>query len=342
MKTKQSKIYTSFIVFYFLFFAVLVVIGSFYDLKLNQTLFNPTNPIAKFFEIWGEVPRFAMWAPAATVLLLTRHNLAECLEIINRIFPFIPKLSENAIKSKTYKFFNFIVNAFEIIGFAVLAVLGWDKVIRNVGKYYVDLSKALWYIISAVVAIIFIAVCSRIPKRILNKLEPLALAGILIGIFFCFESPIKSIANRVRFREMVAFSNGIEDAKAAEVTSALVGSSDFSLFTNWYQKGYGGAILNGFKLGGGSCPSGHVISGCFSLLFPLLVSRFEKTKKFTIPACTISFIYIAFLGFTRMIRGAHFLSDISLGAIVGMIFFLVAFGALKFLEKKNVLPTRDV
>ena len=249
MKTKQGKIYTSFIVFYVLFFAVLVVIGSFYDLKLNQTLFNPTNPIAKFFEIWGEVPRFAMWAPAATVLLLTRHNLAECLEIIHRLFPFIPTLSENAVKSKAYRFFNFIVNALEIIGFTALAVLGWDKVIRNVGKYYVDLSKAVWYIISAVVAVLFIAICSRIPKKILNKLEPLALMGILIGIFFCFESPIKRIENRVRFLEMVAFSNGIEDAKAAEVTSALVGASDFSLFTNWYQKGNGGAMLNCCKLG---------------------------------------------------------------------------------------------
>ncbi|MDE6723151.1 MAG: phosphatase PAP2 family protein [Eubacterium sp.] len=342
MKTKQSKIYTSFIVFYFLFFAVFVVIGSFYDLKINQELFNPTNPIAKFFEIWGEVPRFAMWAPAATVLLLTRHNLAECLEIINRLFPFIPKLSENAVKSNAYKFFNFVVNALEIIGFTVLAVLGWDKLIRNVGKYYVDLNKGVWYIISAIVTVIFIAIYSRIPKRILNKLEPLALMGILIGVFFCFESPIKSIADRVRFREMVAFSNGIEDAKSIEVTSALVGSSDFSLFTNWYQKGNGGAMLNGFELGGGSCPSGHVISGCFSLLFPLLISRFEKLKKFTVPACIISFIYIAFLGFTRMVRGAHFLSDISLGAIVGMVFFLIAFGVLKFLENKKVLPTREL
>ncbi|MDE5671017.1 MAG: phosphatase PAP2 family protein [Eubacterium sp.] len=342
MKSKQNRIYIAFTVFYLSFFAILVAIGSFYDLKINQELFNPANPIAKCFEIWGEVPRFAMWAPAATVLLLTRHNLAECLEIINRLFPFIPKLSENAVKSRVYTFFNFVVNALEIVGFTVLAVLGWDKLIRNVGKYYVDLSKAVWYIISAVVAVIFITICSRIPKRILNRLEPLALTGILIGIFFCFESPIKSIANRVRFREMVAFSNGIENARAAEVTNALVGSSDFSLFSNWYQKGNGGAILNGFELGGGSCPSGHVISGCFSLLFPLLVSRFEKTKKFTVPACIISFIYIAFLGFTRMIRGAHFLSDIALGAIVGMLFFLIAYGALRFLETKKFLPTMEL
>lgn len=342
MKSKQSKIYISFIIFYFLFFAALAAIGSFYDLKLDQTLFNPTNPIAKFFEIWGEVPRFAMWAPAATVLLLTRHNLAECLEIINRLFPFVPKLSEDAVQSRVYGFFNFMVNALETIGFTVLAVLGWDKLIRNVGKYYVDLSKAVWYIISAVAAAVFIAICSRIPKRILNKLEPLALMGILIGILYCSLGSIKGAVNRVRFREMVAFSNGIEDAKAAEITSALVGSSDFSLFTNWYQKGNGGAMLNGFEIGGESCPSGHVLSGCFSLLFPLLVNRFEKTKKFTIPACIISFIYIAFLGFTRMVRGAHFLSDISLGAIIGTIFFLLAYGALKFLEKKNVLPTRKL
>lgn len=101
-------------------------------------------------------------------------------------------------------------------------------------------------------------------------------------------------------------------------------------------------MANGFEPSGGSCPGGHVISECFSLLFPLSVSRFERTKKFTILACIISFLYIAFLGFTRMIRGAHFLSDIALGAIVGMIFFLAAFGLLKLFEKKCILPARKL
>lgn len=101
-------------------------------------------------------------------------------------------------------------------------------------------------------------------------------------------------------------------------------------------------MANGFEPSGGSSPGGHVISECFSLLFPLSVSRFERTKKFTILACIISFLYIAFLGFTRMIRGAHFLSDIALGAIGGMIFFLVAFGLLKLFEKKCILPARKL
>ena len=314
MKTKQNKICTAFIIFYTIFFAALVAVGSFYDLELDKTLFNPNNPFAHFFEIWGEVPRFAMWAPAATILLLSRHSLAECLEIINRLFPFIPTVSENAL----------------------------DKVIRNVGKYYVDLSKGIWYIISAVVAVLFILVCSRIPKSVLNKLEPLALMGILIGLFYCSLDSIKGAVNRVRFREMVAFSNGFENAKDTGITHTLVGSTDFSQFTQWYQKGNGGTMLNGFELGGESCPSGHVLSGTFTLLLPLLCSRFEKLRKLTIPACFLSFLYIASLGLTRMIRGAHFLSDISLGALLGMAFFLIAYGVLKFLESKKVLPARKM
>lgn len=342
MKTKQNQIYIFLIAIYLLFFSTLVLIGSFYDLEINKAVFNPANPAAHFFEIWGEVPRFAMWAPAATILLLTRHSLAECLEIINRIFPFVPVLNENTIKSKAYKILNFIVNALEIIGFSVLAVLGWDKLIRNVGKYYIELSKPVWYIISAIVALIFIAVCSRIPKKTLNKLEPLALAGILTGILFCFLPAIKSAVNRVRFREMVAFSNGFENAKDSAVTNSLISTTDFSLFTQWYQKGNGGILLNGFEIGGESCPSGHVLSGTFSLLLPLLFNSFSKLKKCTTPACIISFLYIAVLGFTRMVRGAHFLTDISLGALLGMVFFLITFGLLKFFENKKVFPTRNI
>ena len=342
MTAKRNRCYIIFIILYFIFFGALLAVGSIYDLKIEKAVFNPTNGFAKFFEIWGEVPRFAMWAPAATVLLFTRHSLAECLEIIRRILPFIPAIKEEGLNSKAYKFFNFIVNALEIIGFTALAVLGWDKVIRNVGKYYVDLSKAVWYIIAAIVTAIVFALFTKIPKKTLNKLEPLALMGILIGIFFCFESPIKSIANRVRFREMVAFSNGIEDAKDASVTSALINSSDLSLYTQWYQKGNGGSVLNGYELAGGSCQSGHVISGCFIFLSAVLCRTFEKLKKLTVPACLLSFVYVAALGFTRMVRGAHFLSDISLGAMVGMIFFLVALGVLKLFEKKGILPTREI
>lgn len=342
MKAKQNRIYIFFIIFYLIFFMALVAVGSFYDLEINKAVFNPNNPFSHFFEIWGEVPRFAMWAPAATVLLLTRHSLADALEIINRLFPFIPVLTENAIKSKVYKVLNFIVNAVEIIGFFVLAVLGWDKLIRNVGKYYVELGKPVWYIISAIVAVIFIALCSKIPKRILNRLEPPALAGIFIGILFCLLPAIKGAVNRVRFREMVAFSNGFENAKDSAITNSLINTTDFSLFTRWYHKGNGGAMLNGFETGGESCPSGHVLSGTFSLLLPFLCSYFNKTKKFTVPACIISFLYIAGLGFTRMVRGAHFLTDISLGALLGMVFFLITLGLFKLLESKKVFPARDI
>ena len=98
--------------------------------------------------------------------------------------------------------------------------------------------------------------------------------------------------------------------------------------------------MNYLELEGTSCPSGHMISGCFIFLSAVLCSTFEKLKKFTVPVSVFCFAYTAALGFTRMIRGAHFLSDIALGAMVGMIFFLIALSVLRLFENRNILPVR--
>lgn len=337
---RKSLPYIIFIVFYFLFFGALLALGSVYDLKFNQEFFDPQDKFATFMEIWGEAPRFAIWAPAGAVLLFTRHSLAECIGVIHKILPFIPEISLEAQKKKVYKIFNQIVNIVEIVGFTVITVLGCDKLIRNVGKYYVDLSRGIWYLISAIAAVILILIFSRIPKQVLNKLEPVALMGILIGILYLFTDPIKSFINRARFREMVAFSFGIPNAKDPAVTRELMEAADYGNFTNWYQKGMGGALINGIELEGTSCPSGHVMSGCFIFISAVLCNAFHKLKKLTVPACLLSFVYIVTLSFTRIVRGAHFLTDVSLGAIIGMVFFLFALGVLKLFEKKNILPVR--
>lgn len=338
---KRKHLFGALLILYFLFFGVLLAVGSFYDLDIEENLFDPQNAFARFFEIWGEAPRFAMWAPAATVLLFCRHSLAECIEVIHRIFPFIPKISAKTIKRKRYKLCNFVLNIVEIVGFTALAVLGWDKLIRNVGKYYVDLSRGVWYAIAAVVTLIVFALFTKIPKSVLNRLEPLALAGIVFGLLYILQPAIKGIFNRARFREMVAFSVGIKDAKDASVSRALLSRADLSYFTPWYKSGMGGTVLNGLKLSGTSCPSGHMMSGCFIFLITLLTETFDRTKKFTLPAALFSFLYVGVLGLTRIIRGAHFLSDISLGAIFGMLFFLIAAGLLKSFYRHAYLPVRD-
>ena len=140
---------------------------------------------------------------------------------------------------------------------------------------------------------------------------------------------------------MVAFSVGIKDARDASVSRALLSRADLSCFTPWYKSGMGGTVLNGLKLSGTSCPSGHMMSGCFIFLITLFTETFEKTKKFTLPAALFSFLYVGILGLTRIIRGAHFLSDISLGAIFGMLFFLIAAGLLKSFYRHAYLPVRD-
>ena len=150
-----------------------------------------------------------MWGPALTVIFLCRRDLQGNLTVINRIFPFIKPFKNT--ESKTYKVLDFIVKAVLTVGFFVLIVVGWKKLIQNVTKNILfdmgreNLSEAVYFIISAVVAVIGILVFSRIDKKTLKKLETVALAGALLGIFFKIVEECKPITSRVRFREMTAY-----------------------------------------------------------------------------------------------------------------------------------------
>lgn len=47
--------------------------GTFYDLQIDKALYNPENAFVLFLQKYGEVPRFALWGPAAAVLYASRE-----------------------------------------------------------------------------------------------------------------------------------------------------------------------------------------------------------------------------------------------------------------------------
>lgn len=53
--------------------AALLLVGTFYDLQIDKALYNPENAFALFLQKYGEVPRFALWGPAAAVLYASRE-----------------------------------------------------------------------------------------------------------------------------------------------------------------------------------------------------------------------------------------------------------------------------
>lgn len=138
---------------------------------------------------------------------------------------------------------------------------------------------------------------------------------LLISAFFIFMALVpgvtllKSIFHRPRYRSLTLY--------------------DEISFHNWYQacKNYKdlmsvtGLTSEEFK----SFPSGHAGGSALTLMFALLVPYFVKdTEKLQLPLLYGSFVWVILVSFSRILVGAHFLSDVSMGAILTILMIVCA------------------
>lgn len=344
--TKRKNL--TLIIFSAVFYALAVgfmIYGTTNDLQVDMAVFNPQSAYAIGFEAFGLVVSWGMWGPIFTVLFLTAHDLNGCLDILGKLFPFVkPVNTEN----KKLALLNKSVKLFWQILFFVLCVIGWKKVIENVSKKFFDISQLMYFIICAVVSVLAILLFSRLKKETLSKLEYLALAGLLLGLLYKAIESCKTITERVRFREMVAASNNIlnDDGLSAGKLSALhsplssdmVQKSDFSAFTKWYHMGNGSCGIYSHT---DSFPSGHTFSSCAVFLSALFCSAFEKLKKYSNVLFIFSGVYVAAMAFSRLVAGAHYLTDVASGAIIGYSLFLFVLYVYNLFMKKDILKTNS-
>jgi membrane-associated phospholipid phosphatase len=168
----------------------------------------------------------------------------------------------------------------------------------------------------------------------------------LLGIFYKIVESCKGITNRVRFREMVAATNGFYNDKglshgtldgfSSRLTSDMKNGTDFSAFTPWFKKGDDMGVYSHAD----SFPSGHTTYSCTIFLSVLFCNAFDKLKKFAPAMLLISFVYVALMGYSRMIAGAHYLTDVVGGAIIGYTLFLIVYKIYNTFCNKSILPTK--
>lgn len=333
-------------VFIYVLCVVMMIVGTKYDLEISKSLFNPENKFAIDFELFSQFVYWGMWGPLATVLFLNSHGLNECLGVISNILPFIHTVKNT--QSKVYKFFDILVFSISKFGFFIMAVVGWKKLIENIMNDFVELSQATYFLICIVVSWIGIFLFSRINKETLKKLELLALAGVLLGIFYKICEELKGVTGRIRFREMVAYSNDILrekkstlalvscgqlDGFTTRLSRNMINSTDFSAFTDWYKI----APKYDYYDHPNSFPSGHTTYSCTLFLSVLFCNAFDKLKKYTPLVLILSFIYVGIVGFSRIIAGAHYLTDVAGACIIGYTLFLVVYAIYNIFDKRNIL-----
>lgn len=259
-------------------FIVLLTIGSFYDFQISNAVFVKDNGFVTFMASLGEYPAYSLITFCGGFII------------------------GSGFKHYRKKSGNYILIFLGLIAFG-LGFYYQGKAITSVNGYNMENMRWIigmpisFAIISPMVMLGCFAAFKN-PDRNLWK-TAVAVASTL-GIAIIIVTVIKAIPHRPRFRFLVQ------------------GHSE--LFKNWWEpfeeyKNYivGDITSEEFK----SFPSGHTANACVLLCLPYIVDFIGiKNEKIRTGSFYVGFAYVLLLAFTRIQCGGHFLSDISMGALV--------------------------
>ena len=280
-------------------FVVGFVIGTFVDQQLSQKIFLRDNAFGLTISAIGTIPGYMILAMLGGGFFALGIHKKE-YKIIYRIILYV--LAVGAVGAAIFfsgrEFFG-------PNGFSQLAKIKWVGYFivlpiaggcGFLGYLLTKNSKTpyLWLILGIAALCIFMALVPGVTM-------------------------IKAIFHRPRYRTLTLY--------------------DGITFHNWYERcsnykdlmAQYGVISEEFK----SFPSGHVgASSVFMLGVTLLPLLDKKYEKLVLPLFYAGLVWALFVGFTRILVGAHFLSDVSMGGILTSIFMLVNNEVLIGVNKK--------
>ncbi len=150
----------------------------------------------------------------------------------------------------------------------------------------------------------------KIPEELKKPLCVLAVTGIIVMfVEIAAVEGVKFLWGRVRFRD-------------------LLKAGSYDAFTPWYHP-------NGVN-GNQSFPSGHTANAALSFLMLLLPYVSKKWHQHRVWCFVIPLVFTAVLAFTRLVMGAHYLSDVTVGGTIGFTCVVIA---LCIVDKK-LLPSQ--
>lgn len=243
-----------------------MIIGSFYDLSINQKLYANGTFFPNFFKIMGETPMIILMSSSSLIYLQNKKKLNNIFKAVLLIL----SIAFPAVSSTT-----------------ILGYFGITNVYYSAGIFII-------YMIITLTIVKFTKPC--VNEKTLKYC--LFIIYSIIAIFIIFNL-MKNIWGRQRFFSIYYEQN-------------------YSLFTNWWQIN-GAPESDAFK----SFPSGHTASAASSLVLLYLSDVINIKNKF-VKSLTILFpiVFAICTQFARIMDGAHYLTDVSMGLIVSIVVIL--------------------
>ena len=267
------------------------IIGSFLDLQIDQALYSDGNHFGLIMASFGVYPCYAGLAFIGGGFLSTTLRRKD-MHIVAKIISF----------------------AFSGIAYA-MAIYLCGKEWPSVNGYNVPQLAWLSYLIAAIVfAGVYVGaffVCKKgDPKQLWTIIVIMTVIFVIALLPAGFA--IKLVIHRPRYRYAVRFGQ--------------------TSFYNWWQmfpeyKKYIGTVVNGVELTKEefkSFPSGHSGTGMIMAMFlPLASFFFPKLKGKEVMLFYIGAAWGFLMMFSRMLVGAHYLTDTCMGSLIVMITFYV-------------------
>ena len=267
-----------------------LILGSFFDLQINAALFNKTNVFGLIVSSFGMIPGYGCLSLLGGALFYITLKSTDFQKWLKAIL-FVMSAAMFGISIYFLGKDVFSVNGFENkklywLGFVIMGVImcGVFYLGTLLGKK--NENPKMWIIILVLAAAIFMAL---VP-------------GVTL---------FKSIMHRPRYR--IAVYEG------------------YSSFHNWWEpcKDYKD-VINAYpsvltKEEFKSFPSGHAGASMVGLISLSYLPLFNKNwMKHQTLLFYIAFAWGLVVMFARMLVGAHFLSDVCVGALLTVVFFYIA------------------
>lgn len=282
-----------------------LIIGSFFDLQINQALFNKTNVFGLIVSSFGMIPGYGTLAFMGGLLLCLTLKSQDFKKWLKAIFIvisvalfgvatyFLGKdvFSVNGFENKDLYWLGFVIMAFVVAG---LYYLGFWMGKKNE-------NPKMWIIILVMSAAIFIAL---VP-------------GVTL---------FKSIMHRPRYRIAVyegytSFYNWWQPCKDYDT---LIGK---------------GGLMEGMKEEFKSFPSGHAgATMCGMILLSYLPLVDKRLMKYQTLLFYVAFGWSLVVMFARSLVGAHYLSDTCFGALLTLICFYIG----NEIVVRKLLPKEEI
>lgn len=323
--SKKNKLII-FISSFIVIFGVLLTIATIYDYQITHFLANKwmhdgqyfsSNVFGRIFEVIGEMPLYLFVIVASVIVVINLEKM----------------------KNKPGRIILTIL--FLIVGVGI-GYYGWNRV----GKYLAELnpenlgflyensiSNIFKTLLSIIVEVIIYYFTNKYFKELSYKLLPFAIIVLICAALSNgFVQGLKPFAARERYRATYILDynydvihNGftpwyILNGSSSDIVDALIAQGVSDAKSTYYS----------------SFPSGHTCGA--SIVYSLMFIPFyiEKTneKKYKWIFIALPIFITGLVGISRMVMGAHYMSDVLFGGTSGFISALIGYIIVNAFFKK--------